>query len=261
MLINIAGEFSGTGVFRKPKDENNWQYSDHKTCKATVEKALPAKKSIKNKMPKIIYKQPCGNCTSNAVLAADAYYYHDPNGVWRPSTIFTYYNQRVMDGQSVKVDCGSCVQTALDAVRKYGACNAHVWPNNKPFSRKPSKAAYKDGLKGHEVTKYYEVLTPLQIKKALNSGYPVVAAVGWVFNCIDANTWVLSVMGKEPTKQEAEECHSGHAIVFVGYDDEKQLFEFRNSWGEQWGNHGYGYLTYESVKNCVWFEDSYAVIK
>lgn len=39
-----------------------------------------------------------------------------------------------------------------------------------------------------------------------------------------------------------------HAILLVGYDDEKKCFEFVNSWGEQWGNGGFGYLPYEYIK-------------
>ena len=37
----------------------------------------------------------------------------------------------------------------------------------------------------------------------------------------------------------------GHAILFVGYDDSKSLFKFKNSWGTSWGHNGYGYLPYK----------------
>ena len=51
----------------------------------------------------------------------------------------------------------------------------------------------------------------------------------------------------------------GHAIVFVGYDDQlldestshvKGYFKFRNSWGESWGKSGYGYLPYAYIQYC-----------
>ncbi|MDQ0885022.1 hypothetical protein QFZ81_000110 [Paenibacillus sp. V4I9] len=38
---------------------------------------------------------------------------------------------------------------------------------------------------------------------------------------------------------------SGHAICIVGYDDNKRMFKFKNSWGTEWGEAGYGYLPYE----------------
>lgn len=38
-----------------------------------------------------------------------------------------------------------------------------------------------------------------------------------------------------------------HAVYFTGYDDNKKYFEFVNSWGDTWGDKGFGYLPYEYV--------------
>jgi len=45
---------------------------------------------------------------------------------------------------------------------------------------------------------------------------------------------------------------ASHAIAVIGYDDSRQRFKFINSWGESYGEHGYGYLTYD-------FVDQYAI--
>lgn len=239
------------GVIKKAGvNPENYEYDKH----FSAAKELPVRKSIKKKM-KHVYKQHGGSCTSNAALGCDAYYYHSDE--WEPSHIFTYHNQKKMDGSSMKKDDGSQVETALQCVRKYGACDAKVWPNTKPFGTKPSKAAYANGLKGHEVTKYYRVKNLRQIKEALCKGYPVAIAMDWAFTSIDGNTWVLT----SPTDEEIEECDSGHAVVVVGYDDETKLFEIRNSWGKGWANSGYAYVTYSDMKKLIWFDDSYAVVK
>ncbi|MCK6599082.1 MAG: C1 family peptidase [Bdellovibrionaceae bacterium] len=47
----------------------------------------------------------------------------------------------------------------------------------------------------------------------------------------------------------------GHAISLVGYDDEKQAFLIRNSWGDSWGEKGFGYISYEDISgigNQTW---------
>lgn len=251
------GMFS-QGVIRKEKrNPTNYKFSKLSCCRLSTASNLPKKYSIKSGFPKV-YSQRYGNCTSNAVLACDDYCYHGPDTNWLPSTTFTYYNQRVMMGADVNKDEGSSVECALDAVRKYGACAAKIWPNDKPFNEKPSKEAYENGLKGQEIYHYYAVDTVLQVKKALSLGYPVVGGFSWpVTRSVCDKNFVLS----EITKKEANKCMTGHAIVIVGYDDKTKMFEFRNSWGEKWGNNGYAYVSYQNFKNRVFWEDVYAVVK
>jgi C1A family cysteine protease len=38
-----------------------------------------------------------------------------------------------------------------------------------------------------------------------------------------------------------------HGIYFIGWDDATKLFKFINSWGEGWGDRGYGYLPYDYI--------------
>ena len=154
-------------------------------------------------------------------------------------------------------DTGSYVECALKTVKKYGACSSSVWPNDvTPWNKKPSEEAFANGLKGKEIKKWYIINNFKQLKQALVSGYPVAGAVAWCFKSIDENA-VLDV----PTAKEARKCLEGHAIVFTGYDDEKQLVEFRNSWGPTWGDNGYGYIPYEAFKRVAWYDDMYAVTK
>ena len=240
---------------KKQANPTNWQFAVRNECKTLNILILPRRVDLKPQFPPV-YDQIYNNCTSNAALAADNYYYHKPNSTWIPSTVFTYYNQRKMEGALKDPDDGSCVEIALNAIRKYGACNAKIWPNDKPYTQKPTKAAYEDGLKGHEITKYYAVNNLTQVKKALASKYPVVVSVSWAFKSID-NKYLLNT----PTKEEARNCDLGHAIVIVGYNDDTQTVEIRNSRGESWGNKGYAYMTYEAFKRVCWFDDAYAIIK
>lgn len=40
---------------------------------------------------------------------------------------------------------------------------------------------------------------------------------------------------------------SGHAALIVGYDLDSRLFMLKNSWGEQWGNKGYGTIPFDYI--------------
>ena len=42
--------------------------------------------------------------------------------------------------------------------------------------------------------------------------------------------------------------NGGHAMCIVGYDDAKQAFKVRNSWGEEWGDNGHVFISYNSLK-------------
>jgi C1A family cysteine protease len=44
-----------------------------------------------------------------------------------------------------------------------------------------------------------------------------------------------------------EQAMGATAICIVGYDDDKKLIKFKNSWGTKWGDKGYGYLSYNYV--------------
>jgi C1A family cysteine protease len=62
------------------------------------------------------------------------------------------------------------------------------------------------------------------------------------------NTGILHLPSKEDVYK------GGHAVCAVGFDDVKSVFIVRNSWGDQWGDHGYFYLPYDYMldKNLVY---------
>lgn len=43
----------------------------------------------------------------------------------------------------------------------------------------------------------------------------------------------------------------GHAILVVGYDDNTNTFKFINSYGPNWGNNGYGYISYDMYRQVL----------
>lgn len=55
----------------------------------------------------------------------------------------------------------------------------------------------------------------------------------------------------------------GHALCVVGYDDSKEAFKVRNSWGASWGDNGYLWIGYDTFLNedagvyCCKMVDSY----
>lgn len=86
-----------------------------------------------------------------------------------------------------------------------------------------------------------------QIKKALANGNPVLwgSYVPPSFdNLFGQSLW-------QPTAEEREKYNtfSGHAMVIIGYDDNRHggSFEVMNSWGETWGDKGFFYVKYDDA--------------
>ena len=241
------------GAKKRIVDPRDYLFED--LVKKKAMKPLPVRASTKDGFPKV-YCQHYGDCTANAALAADDFYYHAPKGGKRvPSTVFTYYNCKA-DDKDLKEDDGSTVELALKEVRKRGACNSKVWPNDMPWNEKPSAEAYENGLKGHEITTFHRIKNFVYLKRAIADGYPVPGCVQWAFKSIDEN-FVLN----NPTKEDLKTIDLWHAVVFVGYDDELKLIEIRNSWGEDWGDDGYGFITYAAAEKVIDYSDTYAVVK
>ena len=59
--------------------------------------------------------------------------------------------------------------------------------------------------------------------------------------------------------QEGDQVRGGHAVTAVGYDDTKEVFIVRNSWGNDWGDKGYFYMPYAYIKEEQLAHDFWAI--
>jgi hypothetical protein len=84
----------------------------------------------------------------------------------------------------------------------------------------------------------------LEIKRALAAGHPVACGL----------RWPKDLKGFAILKVPApSQVFDGHSIMLVGYEDEPSkpgggMFKFRNSDGPNWGQQGYGLMSYAHVK-------------
>lgn len=115
----------------------------------------------------------------------------------------------------------------------------------KPSTKEISKAG-KYKIKDYHRLFFSDAKNKVEmVKKSLAAGNPVIVAVkvGFTFS-------YAKYVYKDPAPDNAR--RGGHAMVVVGYDDEKQAFEIMNSWGTKWGNKGFIYYHYDSFqKYCA----------
>lgn len=194
-----------------------------------------------------------GSCTAQAVVGAYELLtkMHYPDQFVDLSRLFLYYNARKISGD-INEDIGAYISTAIEAVKTYGLCREDLWPYDPDkFDVEPPAYCYQDAKK-RSVSRIYEITSQDMIIDMLDKGYPVVVgmAVYSNFNNINSRTTTLSLPAL------AEEPKGSHAMCVVGYDNEKQVFLLRNSFGDDWGEGGYFWVPYAYAREN--FSDMWA---
>jgi hypothetical protein len=188
-----------------------------------------------------------GSCTAFACVGMMEYFLKKNGIVVKDdllSELFLYYNTRVLvEGGAASDDSGGYLRDVLMAMNKYGVCVESVCPYvTAKYAQKPATSAYKDGL-NYQVVKYAAIPTSntklalTDLKTLLANGQVFVGGVVCYSNFLSGN-------GKGVIPPPSGTVIGGHAVLFVGYDDTKQWFKFKNSWSTRWGDKGYGYLPY-----------------
>jgi C1A family cysteine protease len=188
-----------------------------------------------------------GSCTGNAIAGAidlmDNKNYKKHTQV---SRLFIYYYERLLEG-TVSQDSGAQIRDGIKVGHMYGAPLESLWPYDiRNFTHVPSAAAIADAAK-RKIIKYQNAPDFLHVKDAIAAGYPVVIGFS-VYSSFESPE--VAATGNMPMPNvNTEQALGGHAVCIVGYDDHKQHFIVRNSWGTSWGDKGYFYMPYGIIQN------------
>jgi C1A family cysteine protease len=199
------------------------------------------------------------SCTANALAGAVEYLEMKQDKSFEDaSRLFIYYNERMLEG-TICADAGAELRDGIKTLVKFGVCREKLLPYEpKKFTRKPSKKCYTAAL-DHRITKYYKIASLEGMRECLAMGFPFSFGFA-VFESFETKEVAKTGMMPMPNP-EVEELLGGHAVLAVGYDDEKRLFKIRNSWGERWGEFGYFYMDYSYIADKRFCSDFWVVTK
>ena len=231
------------------KDKNNRKYNTYKLnekCKY-IAKINNFSLDMLFKLPFVYDQKNLGSCTSNAILFAYkiSSIKSNVNVLFEPSRLFLYYCSRDIEG-TTNEDSGCQIQDGVLSLNKTGVCSEKLHPyivNN--FTKRPSKKCY-DEAKLYNGIPHYRVEHSIEhLKNALLNGFSVIFGFN-VYESFESEE--VEKTGIMPIPKDNENIVGGHAVSIIGFDDYKQVFIVRNSWGDKWGDKGNFYMPYSFIK-------------
>jgi len=213
---------------------------------------LPSKVDLRNEDSPIENQGRLGSCTANALAGHLQFLEEISRQRYKDlSRLFIYYNERAIEG-TIGVDSGAMIRDGIKVLAKFGVCPESSWPYDiAQFTRKPSAACYKEGLK-RRISSYHRLQTVDELLNCLAEGFPFVFGFT-VYESFESLK--VAQTGIVPIPKKTERALGGHAVMAVGYDQKQKRFIVRNSWGVQWGQEGYFTMPYaylETLASDFW---------
>jgi hypothetical protein len=225
---------------------------------------VPDQFDLSASMPEPAQQDPYGTCVAWATVYGAASYYarqklKDPDLALSPAYVFNRVHHE-SDGKK----CGNAnMLEVLDFLARRGTPKFEEYPDelfcsqdkeaSKPLPPAFQIAGYENVVNaGYDEKGVRHVERPLDLdvmRQTLAGGDPIVFIMG-------VNAEKLSGLGagdiysfrRTPgVKQDLP----NHAMVLVGYDNQKQAFRLLNSWGPGWSDKGYGWIGYDSAKSEI----------
>ena len=171
------------------------------------------------------------------------------------SPTFTYGNRLVgedFEGMYMRSCCkkakqdGSLPISVLSGFYTYPICKELV---------KKNEANYKKLAKPFRISSYYQCNSRTQMQTAIVETGAILVGI-YVFNCFYKPNKTTGKISYNPLIDIRND--GGHAILLTGYKEVRGKLYWRvlNSWGTEWGQHGYAWLP----ENYPMLPDKYAIV-
>lgn len=251
----LFAELHPLGLLKQDPTEVPWM------TPATIQptEALPTRYYNPAYLPPVGNQGSQGSCTAWAVGYYFKTYQEASEKQWDPalsehqcSPAFMYH--LINGGQ----DGGSFISDAFLLLEDMGCGTLADMPYNPgDFSSWPGEIAFENGVQFRTLnTHYISTATQFgidQIKTVLNNGNLLVIGINVYpnFDNISAFNYTYCVSDVYGS------IRGGHAVTIIGYDDNKVThdgmgaFRMVNSWGTNWGQSGFWWMSYQAVQSGI----------
>lgn len=147
---------------------------------------------------------------------------------------------------------GSSIKTALDIVRKFGAVPESVLPFGQSGLYLGRPNSFYALAARFKISSYFALGTDLKKwKEWLAFNGPILTRLN-----VDETWYRATATGGNLDDYDPGTAAGGHAVALVGYTADR--FIVRNSWGQGWGDKGFGYASLGYASEA--FTEAYGVV-
>jgi C1A family cysteine protease len=260
------GNYNSTQTPRKYGWRKPAKVAEHRMLNLIIpdNTVYPPSIDLRNLFNYVFDQGTLGSCVANASASAMTVVINKSNIQNKDtrSRLFIYFNARVIDGDP-HADTGTTVEAAILGLENNGACSETDWPYIiSSFTTMPPKLSYTNALPYKPISAHAVQQTLQALKHELANGNVIIFGILVYMSFESADTTKTGIVAMPNlAAQPPDTCLGGHAILLVGYNEDKQVFIFRNSWGEAWGDKGYGYIPYQYVLNPMLAGDFWVIEK
>ncbi|WP_417583996.1 C1 family peptidase [Nitrincola sp.] len=171
------------------------------------------------------------------------------------------YNQIALDG----CDSGSMIHHALNLIEREGVVPLSEFPYDANTCTQPIQPQQRSQAASYRIAGWRALTSPgarathVPTRRALAADRPVI--IGMLVpdsfmdsRAIRANSghWIPTASDYQTLELYPDELY-GHAMTVVGYDDQRFGGAFRiiNSWGTDWADEGYVWVSYDDYARFV----------
>jgi len=270
------GEFLSSGWLPPLPDMRDYS-EDHPVVVELVKKLdvskdidkLPVKADLREWCTPVEDQMDLGSCTANAAVGMVEYFQKRSFGIhMEGSRLFVYKTTRKL--MQAEGDSGGWLRSAMGALVLFGVPDEKYFPYtldgrtvNPEWDAEPDSFLYAMAKNYASVSyfchdplgrKHNEQQVLKNVRKYIAAGVPSMFGFYGFASFEDSDS-----TGAIPYPCGDENAEWGHAVMAVGYDDDKEITNtrcgkttkgailIRNSWGRNWGEDGYGWIPYDYV--------------
>lgn len=210
-----------------------------------------------------IYQQralPC--CVVSSFISLNEYLHQvEGNRAVKFSVLYVYYQSRqseieIFNATEEELKYGLHVKSLIDAILDHGIIEQERFPSILPKNRHniPDANVIASALNHRKDFNIINIQrTPENVKTFIDDNKPVIALIFFNNDLPDIEKSRNIIKPDNTVDRDL-----GHSILITGYCDD--YFIFQNSFGEDWGYNGFGYLSYDyiteseslyTISNCI----------